>query len=335
MAGVAMVGGADGARGSTGDRPSHLARWSVLGGGLLLAALGLGTPLRGEGLSAVSLALLLAVAVVVPLGLALVPPPAAPGLAPSIYRAATLLQPPAALLAVVAFLLPVGRAAGAFALGWLALTAIVACYGLARFLAHRFARAEEVAIDAGLIMLPVGGGWLICSRAGLQPGGFSEPIIALTAAHFHYAAFGALLLAGLVGRHLPPGRAAARALYRPIVAGIVAGIPLVALAISDLLPEPPGALLLTVSLLGLSGLIATLLPRLRHPAARALLIVSALAPLLSMTLACGYALREQYPALALPIAQMVRFHGLVNALCLILCGLLAWTIEERAAPAPR
>src|SRR5207248_112668 len=136
--------------------------------------------------------------------------------------------------------------------------------------------------DAALVLLPVGGGWLICSRAGVQPGGFGEPIVSLTAAHFHYAGFGALTLAGLAGRRLPPDRPVVRLLYRLAVAGIIVAIPLVALAISDVLPEPPGALLLAVSLVILSGLVATLLPRIAHPLARGLLLVSTLAPLLPM-----------------------------------------------------
>jgi YndJ-like protein len=98
------------------------------------------------------------------------------------------------------------------------------------------------------------------------------------------------------------------------------------------LPELPGALILAVSLVALSGLVATLIPRVSPPLARGLLIVSALAPLLPMALACAYALREQYPAVTLTIAQMVRFHGLVNAIGFVLCGLLAWTIDQLAVP---
>jgi hypothetical protein len=316
--------------GHVGD-PKRIGRISALSGGILWLILCEGTLLRGEGLSAVAAALVLAATVVVPLGLALVAVPEGAVYAALAYRTAVIFQPFAAILTVVAFTLPPGPVAGALALGWLALTGIVALCGLLRFFAHGFAQTEEVALDVAMLLLPVGSGWLICSRAGLQPGGFSEPIITLTAAHFHYAGFGALTLAGLAGRRLALDRPAVRLLYRLTVAGIIVAIPLVALAISDILPEPPGAILLAISLVALSGLVATLIPRVSPPLARGLLIVSALAPLLPMALASAYALREQYPAITLTIAQMVRFHGLVNAIGFVLCGLLAWTISQLSA----
>ena len=282
--------------------------------------------IAGRGIGEIGVALTLAILVTVPLGLGLVAPTPDVAWAGRLYAAGVVWQPLAALCALGSFALPTGALAGVLALPWLIETAIVALVGLGRFWGHRFARAEEVAIDAGLGSLVVGGGWLCASRAGLPLGGFSEPIVSLTAAHFHYAGFGALLLAGLAGRHWPVAPAIPRLLLRLIVVGIIAAIPMVALAISDLLPEPPGALLLTACLVALSGVMATLVGRVGSPVARGLLIVSALAPLLPMALACAYTLRGLFPAIGLTIPLMVRFHGLVNAIGFVLCGLLAWTV---------
>ncbi|HEY8599233.1 MAG TPA: YndJ family transporter [Thermomicrobiales bacterium] len=320
-----------------GGRWAAVSRASAAVGGVVWALVAVAT-LAGRGVGEIGVALTLAVLVTVPLGLGLVAPTEGLAGVGRIYRIATMGQPIAALFALASFALPTGTLAGLLALPWLIETAIVALVGLGRFWGHRFARAEEVAIDAGLGSLVVGGGWLCASRAGLPLGGFSEPIVSLTAAHFHYAGFGALLLAGLAGRHWPVAPALPRRLLRLIVAGIIAAIPLVALAISDLLPEPPGAFLLTVCLLALSGVVATLVRRLGSPVARGLLLVSALAPLLPMALACAYTLRDPFPMIGLTIPLMVRFHGLVNAIGFVLCGLLAWTLAgmgERTAPPPR
>jgi hypothetical protein len=303
-------------------------RTSALAGGAIWAIVAAAT-IAGRGVGEIGVALALATLVTVPLGLSLVDETGA-GRAARLARLAAYVQPVAALAASIALALPPGPAAGLLTAPWLALTTIVALLGLARFLTHRFARAEEVAIDAGLGSPAVGGGWLLASRAGLTPGGFSEPIVALTAAHFHYAGFGALILAGLAGRWQTGATVARRWAYRAIVVGIIAAIPLVAAAISDLLPEPPGAILLTIALLALSALVATIIPRHASPLARLLLTISALAPLLPMALACAYALRDQFPALGLTIPVMVRYHGLVNAIGFVLCGLLGWTVARHA-----
>lgn len=306
---------------------ARIRRTSALGGGAIRALILVAT-IAGRGFGEIGLALTLAILVVVPLGLSLVTPADDAGLAARLARLAALGQPVAALATLAAFALPPGPLAGLLAAPWLLLTALVALLGLARFAAGRFARAEEVAIDAGLGTLAVGGGGLLASRAGLTPGGSSEPIIALTAAHFHYAGLGALLLAGLTGQHLPATATIRRALYRPVIAGIIAAIPLVAAAISDLLPEPPGALLLTAALVTLAALVATLIPNVTAPAARLLLTISALAPLLPMALACAYAPRDHFPALGPTIPLMVRYHGLVNASGFVLCGLLGWAVAR-------
>ena len=48
---------------------------------------------------------------------------------------------------------------------------------------------------ASPVYLTVGATWLVASRLGLEPVGIGEPIVELTAVHFHYAGFAAALLA--------------------------------------------------------------------------------------------------------------------------------------------
>ncbi|NJN44183.1 MAG: YndJ family transporter [Anaerolineae bacterium] len=68
--------------------------------------------------------------------------------------------------------------------------------------------------------------WLLASRLGANPLGFTEPIILLTAIHFHFAGFAAPIIAGLVGRELAKPKSFGRetswiSMGYPIVAVII------------------------------------------------------------------------------------------------------------------
>jgi hypothetical protein len=59
---------------------------------------------------------------------------------------------------------------------------------------------DELCLHAALVYWPVGCLWLVISRAGVNPLGFSDDIVLLTAVHFHYAGFAALTMLGMTGR---------------------------------------------------------------------------------------------------------------------------------------
>ena len=95
-------------------------------------------------------------------------------------------------------------------------------------------------------------------RAGLRPLGFPDLIVLLTAVHFHYAGFALPVLTGLVARVLGGPAAGAACL------GVIAGVPLVAIGITDaqLAPGilPPRLLELVASAItAASGLLVGLL----------------------------------------------------------------------------
>ena len=79
-------------------------------------------------------------------------------------------------------------------------------------------------MEAGLLYLSVGGIWLVLFRLGETPLALGEPIILLTAVHFHYAGFAASVLAGATGRALP----SAGGLFRIVALGVTGGTFLVA-----------------------------------------------------------------------------------------------------------
>ncbi len=264
--------------------------------------------------------LLLAVLVVVPLALWLVDAPA------PLLNA----QPIGALLMVVAFLLPAGFLAGGLALSWLAFTGLVALLGLVRLRAHRFNDAAELCLTVGMLYLPIGGVWLVASRFGISLLGFGEPLVSLTAAHFHYAGFAALIIAGLTGRRLT---GTPRRIFRWVATGLIAGMALVAagITLSPLL-EVVAASVFAASITGLALLqLIGIVPRLSRRWPQVLLTVSGLMGIWAMGAAVLYAVSEYTQSAFLLIPQMLRIHGEVNALGFVLLNLVGWAMIKWGA----
>ena len=192
---------------------------------------------------------------------------------------------------------------------------------------RRTLRAEELCIEAGLLLVPVGGIWLVMSRLGADPLGFGEAIVLLTAVHFHYAGFAVSILTGRAGRLLVAGSRSTQRLFQLVAAGVILGVPLVALGITFSRALEVGAvILLTTSLLILAvQTIILVVPRVQQRLAQGLLAISAASSIVTMLLALGYA-AGTLVGLQITIPQMILAHGVLNAFGFTLCGLLAWTI---------
>jgi hypothetical protein len=273
---------------------------------------------------------LLGVLVIVPLGLSLVPATQSKDQNAWMYQLTLLAQPFGAIAALVSFLIEPAVPAAILASLWFCVTAVIALLGLWRFGQPEFRSAAEVSINAGLIYLPVGSGWLIVSRLGFQLLGYGETIILLTVVHFHFAAYAAPILAGLAGRKLRYGRVDRVFKLAPI--GIIAGIPLVAAGISF---SPylafVGTILLSLGLFLLAILVAGwIVPSVGVLPAQILLLISSASSLPAMTFACLYAYSIVFKKLLIDIPKMAMTHGIVNAFGFALCGLIAWSIINRA-----
>src|SRR5919109_3778798 len=146
-------------------------------------------------LTLINLLLLLAPVVIVPLGLRLVP--VTGYRSRQVLALARVLQPAGAAAAIVSFLISPGWTAGVIALGWLLVCAIAALAGLVELIESRSLRPAHLVPLAAVAYLTVGAGWMVVSRAGLRPLGFSRDIVELTGVHFHYAGFAATLMAAL------------------------------------------------------------------------------------------------------------------------------------------
>lgn len=262
---------------------------------------------------------------------------------------------PRVLRRVVVFAAPFGAAAGV--LGWLAPTgdaSAVACaathlvvcalaglVGLARLWsrrADRLAPLDAFAVDVGLVLLPVGGAWLLASRAGVPLAGFHEPVVTFTAAHFHYAGFAAPIVLGGAGRivRTEAESRAACILRRAATIIVCAGVPLTAIGIAtNAVVERIAAVVLACGMLAASTLLVAFASRrswARSRAAALLFVMSGGSLLVTMALAATFALtssagRGSSLAGAIPLGTMIDLHGGGNAFGFALLGIAAVVVH--------
>jgi hypothetical protein len=232
-------------------------------------------------------------------------------------------QLPAAILLTVAFLLPVGTNAALLALPWLGFTLLLAALAIDRMLQHPRPAIPEWGQLAAMIFLPIGAGWAVLSRAGLQPLGFPPVIVLLTAVHFHYAGFALPLMAGALVHHEPSK------INKGLLLGVLIGVPLVALGISATqLGGPREIELLSAVFLAAVGIVLGIenlrtAIHLRHLAG-GLLAVSGLSLVVALGWSGLYAAGQYGVINKLNVPFMVHWHGIVNAAGAALCGLFGW-----------
>ena len=148
-------------------------------------------------LSILDLLFLLGPLVVVPLALNLLPTTRVTYLSYVNGSITRFLLLPGAGLTTASFFLREGRVAGALVCVWLIVALALALDGLERLITTRLRSFPGFCFAIGEGYALVGSLWLLASRLGMQPVGFHEPIVLLTAVHFHYAGLMAAVLAGL------------------------------------------------------------------------------------------------------------------------------------------
>ena len=245
-----------------------------------------------------------------------------------LYRVVVLVQPLAAVVTIVSFIVEKGVLSAALSVAWLIVTALVALFGVTRLLARRFYPLEELSIDAGLLYLPVAGLWLVIYRFGVQPFDYGETIILLTVVHFHFAGFAAPIIAGMVGRMLATRQSQPSRVFLVIVVALIAAMPLIAAGITF---SPwlglIGTLLLTTGLVLLAVLtLARVWPAIVSTGARLLFVIAALSSCVAMVLACLYAYSIVTHTLIIRIPTMAMTHGILNAFGFVTCSLIAWSL---------
>lgn len=285
-------------------------------------------------IAAIELMFLFAPLVIVPLGMELGRVIA--GDTP-LTRFARRIQPFAATLAVAALWLPPGRPAGALACVWMVvclsmtIAAIIDLSSLAKSQPDKNTRStiHRITVAIAQVDLGVGGAWFVASRLGLRPMGIQEPIGLLTAVHFHYAGFATAMIAAATLQF-----AAQRQEFRCLrwLVAVVIGMPfIVALGfvISPHLKLGAGAVF-SVAVAGLAVVLRSCAKRLDSRTARVLLYVASVTVFAGMVLSTAYAVADFRGSDVLPIPQMARTHGILNAVGFCLPGLLGWLVENDA-----
>jgi hypothetical protein len=237
----------------------------------------------------------------------------------------------AALLTTVSFFLDNRTVAAWFASSWLLVCAGFAGDGLRRLVTSGTKSFTQFCFAAGAGYLLVAGTWLTASRAGASFFGFREPIVLLTAVHFHFAGFASAVLAGLVDKAFVGHKG--HPMFRAALLAVLLGPGILGLAF---LVGPKvklvAALLIALGQLGLAGGMVRAGMAAKKGRGRWLLFVASASVTAGMMLAAIWAIGE-YPLQAfVNIRQMAEFHGVLNAIGFVVCGLLGWTLVSRASP---
>jgi hypothetical protein len=282
-------------------------------------------------IGAIELMFLFAPLVIVPLGMEL---GRVMGSDTPLTRFARRIQPLAAALTVAALWLPPGRPAGGLACAWMVvclsmtLAALLDLSSLARSRPDRSTSStmQRITVAVAQLDLTVGGAWLAASRLGLWPMGIQEPIGLLTAVHFHYAGFAIAMIAAAMLQF-----ASQRQEYRWLrwLVAVVVGMPFVVAVGFVISPQLKlgAATLFSASVAGLAVVLRSSAKRLQSRTARVLFYVASASVFAGMVLSTAYAVADFRESDVLPIPQMARTHGILNAIGFCLPGLLGWLVE--------
>ena len=240
-------------------------------------------------------------------------------------RWAQKLQPWAALLVLGSFLLPKGPLAAALTAGWLVMSLLLA--STAR------APTTNPSLFAARLLLLIGAGWLLASRLGLGPPGLAQLKVFLGALHFHFSGFVLQLFFAATARRLKGTGTRLRVVHQALALLAIAALILIAAGNISGAPvvRSAGVGLMVLSTFGLGTTMTTVASAQTSGTPRRLLLSSCCSLAGAMVLAGIYGIGELRGIVAIELPEMVRWHGLVNALGFALCGLVAHAPLQRAS----
>ena len=303
----------------------RLAGLRSFAGALLWALLAALAGARRAPLGVIELLLLFAPLVVVPAGLELAHLLSPAGW-PAVENTARIFQPVAAACVIAAFWIGPGRISGVLSVPWAAVTAMVALSGV-RGLGSSKTVAAWVS-QVARIDLGIAGGWLLLSRLGARPMGIQEPIVLLTAVHFHYAGFGAALIAA-AGVQFARARSGLEPRPWQIVGLATALLPFAVALGFVLWPllKVVAATLFAITVMVLAGMLWQASAGFLRRTSRVFMRVACLFVIAGMGLAAAYAAGDYLGQLWLTVPAMASTHGWINGLGFVMPGLLGWLAE--------
>jgi hypothetical protein len=300
-------------------------RWnrsSAMVGALVWTAMCVYAGVGRAPLGVLELLFLFAVLVVVPLGLVL-----GERISPVSLRLPHLLemsQPFAAVAVTISFWISPGPSAGIMALPWALLCLSIALTGA---LSLRSTRSlADFSINVGRMDLAVAAIWLLVSRFGLRPMIFQEPIILLTAVHFHYTGFASATILAAAVKASTKSRIALRLRWFAFLVLFTPFVLAVGFVYSPLLKMFAG-IAMVVAMSGLAVVQLILAAFVSSRVSRAYLNVSSATVAAAMGVAAIYVIGDWLHRDWLVIPQVAQSHGVLNALGFSLCGILGWLIE--------
>jgi hypothetical protein len=299
-------------------------------------------------IGAIELIFLFGPLVIVPLGMELVRVMGASGRTELLARR---IQPVAAGLAVISLWLPPGNAAGSLALAWMILCVLLGFSGVVDFASGvrsggistagipgsrncgetrgtPISRSSLTiaALCLARLDLVVGGAWFVASRLGMRPMGIQEPIGLLTAVHFHFSGFATALIAA-AALHFAGRRGKDQRLRWVVLAvTLMPYMVAVGFVVSSMLKMVTGVVF-SVSVAVLAVFLRSSGKMAQNSAARILLQIAPGFVFAGMVLGAVYAIADFRGSAVLPIPQMARTHGVLNAVGFCMCGLLGWLVE--------
>jgi hypothetical protein len=291
-------------------------------GAIIWSAIAIASYFNWLHLGLVELLFLLAPWVIVPGALALTPA-CAKSYSSGFVRSQRWPYFAAAALCTISFLRPAGITAALLAVCWLLICLCIGYGGINRLLAFRTESFLEFCVAVAECYVAVGGIWLVMSRAGLHPAGFQEPIVLLTAVHFHFAGFLSSIFAGLTYSQLQQTKWAKP--LRVILLGTLLGPGL--LGISFLISPKlklAAVILIVIGQCGLAVGMARISTTIARGFSSVLLMFAAACVAIAMIYAATWALGE-YPLQPMTdLSHMERIHGVLNSIGFSAIGLLGW-----------
>jgi len=303
-------------------------RWASFvsfAGALLWALVAVLAGARRAPLGVIELLLLFAPLVVVPAGLELAQI-VSPGRWPVVENTARMFQPLAAGSVIAAFWIGPGRTSGLLAVPWAALTGMVALSGVMGLRSSKTVAA--FVSNLARLDLGIAGGWLLLSRLGARAIGIQEPVVLLTAVHFHYAGFGAALIAAAGAQFAQPRSGVERRPWQ--IVSLAAALLPFAVALGFILGpllKVVAATLFAISIMVLAAMLWQQSARFLRRTARVFIRMACLFIIVGMGLAAAYAVGDYRDQSWLTVPAMASTHGWINGLGFVMPGLLGWLVE--------
>jgi len=300
----------------------------VLSGASAWAAMATMAGLRRVQISIIELLFSFAPLVIVPLGLELAGRLERAGSGRT-YSLRLVLPIAATAAACLAVLLRPGHAAAWFGVPWVVYCACLVCERGRR--RNRTWSLTSFILDIAYVDLAIGAVWFVISRAGLRPFGFQEPIILLTAVHFHYSGYGTALVAAATLKWFEMHGLRSQPLRWLLL--LLALLPFAVAAGFVLSPALRflAALLFVACLGALTRTLLSISSDMQNWHARLYLRLAAGTVAASLAFAGMYAVSECFGKGWITIARMANTHGVLNSLGFVLFGISGWLIELYAS----